>query len=191
MTSSKRMAANKANAQRSTGPRTVAGKSHSRLNASKHRLAVPISDIPELAEDVAQLARRIVENLGADESVHEAAVRVAEAAIDVLRARAAGSDLLNQLSLWEPEPQPSVSEGADGEQSTKGGDGRTRLKRPSGTRKGHGQTQEPTADLSVLITQLEKLERYERRSHSRRDKAIKVFEELREAAANVGANNVD
>lgn len=43
MTSAKKIAANRRNALRSTGPRTGAGKARSRGNALKHGLAVPIA----------------------------------------------------------------------------------------------------------------------------------------------------
>jgi hypothetical protein len=59
MVSSKQAAANTANARRSTGPRSIAGKARSRVNAFKHGLAVPVSALPELAPEILHLARTL------------------------------------------------------------------------------------------------------------------------------------
>ena len=71
MSSAARAAANKANAQRSTGPRSVEGKARSSMNAVKHGL---LSRQPLLAdEDPAEydeLRDRLVEALAPD-GVHE------------------------------------------------------------------------------------------------------------------------
>ena len=71
MSSPARLAANRANAQRSTGPRTVEGKARSSMNAVKHGLR---SRQPLLAdEDPAEfheLRDRLVEALAPD-GVHE------------------------------------------------------------------------------------------------------------------------
>jgi hypothetical protein len=107
MTSPQKIAANRANAQRSTGPRSVAGKASSRRNASKHGLAVRASALPDLAQEVTQLAQQIAEG---SESIliQEAATRVAEAAIDVLRVRNARVQVLEELmsALNLPPPPP-------------------------------------------------------------------------------------
>jgi Ni/Co efflux regulator RcnB len=50
MTTDRKRRANQRNAQRSTGPRTQAGKARSKQNAWKHGLAVPISVQPHLAD---------------------------------------------------------------------------------------------------------------------------------------------
>ena len=46
--------ANRANAQRSTGPKTVEGKERSRLNALKHGLAATMLDAPGLDPEIVQ-----------------------------------------------------------------------------------------------------------------------------------------
>jgi hypothetical protein len=84
MVSPKQAAANKANAQRSTGPRSGEGKSRSRANAIKHGLAVPASALPELAPEIARLARILAGPAADHSAVYQAATRVAEAAIDLL-----------------------------------------------------------------------------------------------------------
>jgi hypothetical protein len=60
MTDRKR-AANAANARRSTGPRSGAGKARSAQNARQHGLAVPVLLHPELCKEVNELAALIAE----------------------------------------------------------------------------------------------------------------------------------
>jgi hypothetical protein len=102
MTGSKRQAANAANAQRSTGPRSAAGKARSCLNALKHGLAVRASAVPDLASDVAHLTQMIAGEKETDPRVLAAATRAADASVDLLRARHAKTELLDRL-LQNPE----------------------------------------------------------------------------------------
>jgi hypothetical protein len=78
------LAANRANAARSTGPRTAAGKAAVARNALRHGLSLPVLADPALAPEVAALATRIAGE-GAGAARHAAAVRIAEAQVDVLR----------------------------------------------------------------------------------------------------------
>jgi len=86
MTSPAVRAANRANAARSTGPRTLAGKAAVARNALRHGLSLPVLADPALAPEVAALARRIAGE-GAGEARHAAAVRIAEAQVDIERVR--------------------------------------------------------------------------------------------------------
>jgi hypothetical protein len=80
------LAANRANAARSTGPRTAAGKAAVARNALRHGLSLPVLADPALAPEVATLAERIA-SPGAGEARRAAAFRIAEAQVDVLRVR--------------------------------------------------------------------------------------------------------
>jgi hypothetical protein len=86
MTSAAVCAANRANAARSTGPRTRAGKAAVACNALRHGLSLPVLADAALAAEVLALARRIAGE-GAPEARRVAAVRIAEAQVDVLRVR--------------------------------------------------------------------------------------------------------
>jgi len=86
MTSAAVVAANRANAARSTGPRSRGGKAVVARNALRHGLTLPVLADPALAGEVADLARRIA-GAEASERHREAARRIAEAQVDVLRIR--------------------------------------------------------------------------------------------------------
>jgi len=79
-------AANRANAARSTGPRTRAGKAVVARNALRHGLSVPVLADASLAAEAAALVRQIAGE-DASEPRREAALRIAEAQVDVLRIR--------------------------------------------------------------------------------------------------------
>jgi hypothetical protein len=74
---------NRANAGRSTGPRSAAGKARSAQNAVRHGLAVPVLADPEVSLEVWELAQR----LSAHDGDAELALAVAEAQVDVRRIR--------------------------------------------------------------------------------------------------------
>jgi hypothetical protein len=59
MTSAAKIAANRRNAQRSTGPRTGAGKARSRGNSLKHGLAVPIARDSVFADRIKELTAEL------------------------------------------------------------------------------------------------------------------------------------
>jgi hypothetical protein len=93
MTSTRKINANRANAQASTGPRTGQGKVRSALNAYRHGLSLSVTSNPVLAEQVEVLTRKFVGN-STDPEIVQLAHEVAEAQIDLLRIRWARHDLL-------------------------------------------------------------------------------------------------
>lgn len=106
MTSYARIVANRANAARSTGPRTHAGKARAARNARRHGLSVPVLADPALVPEVEALASKLAGE-GATPARRAAAVRIAEAQVDVGRIRrfrraltaelSAGRDVTKQL----------------------------------------------------------------------------------------------
>ena len=85
----RRLAANRANAKRSTGPRTPAGKARARVNAHKHGLAAHVAGDPEV--------ERLVGLLGGDlQDPRERALvrRIAESQCIINRAQHARRQVL-------------------------------------------------------------------------------------------------
>jgi len=84
MSSAAQRRANRANAARSTGPRTRAGKARVAQNARSHGLNLPVLADATLAPEVAALAAAIAGD-GASPASRIAAGRIAEAQIDLVR----------------------------------------------------------------------------------------------------------
>jgi hypothetical protein len=101
VTSIRKIKANQANARASTGPTTAQGRARTARNALRHALSVPVLSDPVLFEAVDALARKIA-GPGADAKIQELARRVAEAEIDLNRARYARQRLLNR-ALRDPD----------------------------------------------------------------------------------------
>jgi hypothetical protein len=100
-TSDRKIAANRANARASTGPKTTQGRTRSARNALRHALSLPIYSDPALSEEVEALAHEIA-GLDANAEMQELARRVAEAQIDLRRVRIARHDLLSR-ALDDPD----------------------------------------------------------------------------------------
>jgi hypothetical protein len=88
MTSEAKRAANRANAQKSTGPRSREGKARSSQNATQHGLTRSSADDPAAQDGLAVLAASLVGE-GASPALLAQAQVVAAAQLDVERARAA------------------------------------------------------------------------------------------------------
>jgi hypothetical protein len=182
---SKRVRANRANARRSTGPKTAAGKSAASRNALRHGLAVPVPVDMSLAGEGERLAR-IIAGEGATSSRLERARRVAEAQLDLLRVGRARSLLLGDVRA-RAKP-PSVSElradkhtahRAD-EQPKPPGDLGERMRAVlRALNAGDESCELPRLGegIAALVAQLERFDRYKRRALSRRKWAIRDFDE--------------
>jgi hypothetical protein len=100
MPSARKTTANRANAQRSTGPRSAAGKAKAARNAERHGLTLPIDRDPSLQTEVLSLAQRIVASYGGAATL-ELALSVAEAQIALDRIRHVRHRLIAQ-ALADP-----------------------------------------------------------------------------------------
>lgn len=95
MASTRKIAANRRNAQKSTGPRTLAGKARTRRNAYRHGLAIPVTRDVLNADLVALVASQLV-GKSASRAEQEHALLAAEFEVESLRAQQAKVDLLNR-----------------------------------------------------------------------------------------------
>ena len=95
MTSINQIAANRINAQASTGPKTAGGKSRAAQNARRHGLSLSVAVNPLFADQVTALAHKFV-GRSCDSEVCELAYEAAAAQIDLARIRWARHDLLSR-----------------------------------------------------------------------------------------------
>jgi hypothetical protein len=98
MVSLAKIAANRRNSLRSTGPRSAAGKARTRYNALQHGLTIPISHDQSTAALIGDLANRLCDSDDEDERERDLALRAAEAELETLRVRRAGVDLVNRAA---------------------------------------------------------------------------------------------
>ena len=181
-----RVRANRANARRSTGPKTLAGKSAASRNALRHGLAIPVTVDPSLADEVERSAWMIAGE-GANSSRLERARRVAEAQIDLLRVRRARSLLLDDVRARVKPPSGSELVHAV-KQMTRvydkqpeqwdGYDDRTlAVLRARSALNENGEPLRLEEGIETIAVQLARFDRYERRALSRRKWATRNFDE--------------
>ena len=98
MASEKQIAANRANAKKSTGPRTAAGKLNSSRNAYRHGLSGPLPSDPATLAKVDWIADEVAGEQASDDQ-KEAAQGFARAQVELLRIRSVRSERLAKLDL--------------------------------------------------------------------------------------------
>jgi hypothetical protein len=178
MASERQIAANRRNAQKSTGPQTVGGKKRVGKNAYRHGLATRLLFGPELADQIEQRARAIA---GTSESILTLACAraVAEAEFDVARVRQIKIALIERVAslgyLDWPEvyggvraalPHPTI-----GERTGKSGGSLNPVNSPEPMPL--VETERSAEAIRRSLPELLRLDRYERRACSRRDRAVR------------------
>ena len=107
MTSERKIAANRKNAKKSTGPRTEAGRATSRQNARRHGLATGIGSDPALRDDIEILAKLLADGR---ENIREFAREAAEAHLDLARIRKIRAGLYARMRFFGDAPTEDLME---------------------------------------------------------------------------------
>jgi hypothetical protein len=143
--SERQIAANRANARKSSGPRSSAGKSRASRNAYRHGLSLSVGINAPLAPQLETLARKIAGN-AVDAITLERAREIAQAEFDLARVRQAKVALIESARACAAADRPPM---------------------PS-------QEPDRSAEaVRRVLPELRQLDRYERRAAAQRERAVR------------------
>jgi hypothetical protein len=166
MTSERQIAANRRNAQKSTGPRSRSGKRRAARNSRKHGLAAPISGQTEYASLIDKLASKISGKI-ADPGIRECARLIASAQLELDRFRRVQIGSIECGRMFEPNDEQHDEGPPEGGHAI-GVD--FVIKRSRSFR----EVDEAEA-VRRALPKLTKIVRYERRAAKKRDDAVRCF----------------
>lgn len=112
MTSERKILANRQNARRSTGPRSAAGKTRSKLNALSHGLATKVAYSKLASKDIQRFTRHIAQDLGIEVDA-DVTFSLAEAEFDIVRVRKARVALLENIIVKEKFDRAAIRKKLD------------------------------------------------------------------------------
>ena len=178
MASERQIAANRSNARKSTGPRSSAAKKRTSRNAFRHGLTLSLTSSAAFAKRLDNLARKIARG-SKNEIILEHARAAAHSELDLARVRQVKLALIERVSalgaLDAPQVFGSLAEQMRYLKSILSGRAPPALPErvdPSATM----PTQEPERTAEAVrraLPELAKLDRYESRAVSRRNRAIR------------------
>ncbi len=174
MASERQIAANRRNAQKSTGPQTYGGKKRIGKNAYRHGLAARMMSSFELDDkQVERLARRIAGNTNGVLTL-ACARAAAEAELDLARVRQTKAALIERVARLGQVPPEFCSEIPRSRLRCEFSKSIGSLKQISSPEPMPLLEPERSAEaVRRSLPELVKLDRYEHRASSRRDRAIR------------------
>lgn len=184
--SKRALEARRANAQRSTGPKTVDGKKSVAKNALKHGLSLPITYFPDFRERIDVLAGEVLKDFDAtcgelkiSASVYNAAMAFADAQLDLERIRAArievlGSEIVSVVMPTKADHRRAMMIAKYMSTPEKAAETVLLASLPRNKRS-NPPTPKKYATLASLLL---KMDRYEKRALARRHRALLELEEL-------------
>jgi hypothetical protein len=195
MASDRQIAANRGNARKSTGPRSGPGRKRARRNAYRHGLTLGIASTTEYAKQLETLVRKIAGDT-TDAVKLERARALAQAELELARVRRAKVALIERASVFGELDPPQLT--ATGSIRLLSAALRHRdinavnavLRRrdvDSSEASASMPSQEPERSAEAVrrvLPELRKLDRYERRAASRRDRAIRELCDRRKITDN-------
>jgi hypothetical protein len=152
MATIRQIAANRRNARKAAGPKTSKGKVRSSKNSFKHGLSLLSRKDEKFSKRAETMAEAMVGEKPSREK-YRAACLAAEAYLDVEKVREIGREILNSTFVHLSEIQKNQT---DGRHHPAGSDDLGEWER-----------------FGELLLQLQRLSRYEQRTHSRWRKAAK------------------
>ena len=98
MATEKQIAANRANAKKSTGPKTAAGRAKSSRNAYRHGLSCPLRFDPVTSAKADAIAWTLIGEEPGEQKL-ESAAEFVRAQLEMLRIRSTRTELLAKIGL--------------------------------------------------------------------------------------------
>jgi hypothetical protein len=166
MTSERRLAANRKNAKRSTGPRTARGKLRVRSNAVQHGLATTALRHPTLAIEVQRMAKAICAE-SKSQLQFDQALSIAESELMLTKVRSTRFGALQFLSSIAPAGNDPVAASSEALAQV--------VMHAAAQDEVLGAMQDGPAAFQRALAEMARYGRYERRALSRRQRAIRTF----------------
>ena len=162
MSSERKRQANRNNAQRSTGPRTVEGKLRARGNSRQHGLATQ----PALLPQIHRMAKAICGE-GASRLQYEQALNIATSQFAVQAVRAARIAAIKRILSVQPTPNEQIAD--TGARPPEG------EAQPVSEEQSSPEIDDEACAFAHVLPEMTRYDRYERRALSRRKRAIRRF----------------